>query len=131
MIGVVLIAVAAVITFDGVWQWVLMPGLYFLCTAIEGQFITPWLLGRQLNLTPVAILLAVAFWAWMWGFAGAVVAVPILVVAKSICEHTGVLAWFPRLYPWSSRRSRVWNSTDPSAFPLARLSLSGSFVVLT
>jgi len=96
LIGVVLIAVAAVITFDGVWQWVLMPGLYFLCTAIEGQFITPWLLGRQLNLTPVAILLAVAFWAWMWGFAGAVVAVPILVVAKSICEHTGVLAWFPR-----------------------------------
>ncbi|MEZ5651752.1 MAG: AI-2E family transporter [Burkholderiaceae bacterium] len=96
LLGVVLVAVAAVISFDGIGQWLLMPGLYFLCTGMEGQFITPWLLGRRLNLTPVAILLSVAFWAWIWGFAGAVIAVPMLVVAKAICVHTGVLAWFPR-----------------------------------
>jgi predicted PurR-regulated permease PerM len=96
LLGIFLLTIASVITFDSAAYWLLMPSVYLACTFIEGQFITPWLLSRKLNITPVAILTAVAFWAWIWGFVGAVIAVPMLVVVKSIADRTGTMAWLSR-----------------------------------
>ncbi|MCA9453852.1 MAG: AI-2E family transporter, partial [Nitrospira sp.] len=44
---------------------------YLFLTAIEGNFITPHLLGRKLTLNPVIILVSVLFWGWLWGAVGA------------------------------------------------------------
>ncbi|TIM01279.1 MAG: AI-2E family transporter, partial [Mesorhizobium sp.] len=52
-----------------------------------GQFVTPMVVGRRLEINAVAILIAIAFWSWLWGFVGALMAVPLLVVIKVFCDH--------------------------------------------
>ena len=62
-------------------------GLGDTCNIIEGQVITPLIVGRRLEVNAVAIFIAVAFWSWLWGIVGALLAVPLLVVIKVFCDH--------------------------------------------
>ena len=55
---------------------------FFALTTLEGQVITPSLLGRQLALNPLMVFLSVVFWFWLWGVPGALMAVPILITFK-------------------------------------------------
>lgn len=66
---------------------VLPPAIFLALTALEGQFITPSIVGRRLTLNPFIVFLAVAFWTWIWGPIGAFMAVPILIVAVVVLEH--------------------------------------------
>ena len=64
------------------------PGLFIAVTVIEGQFLTPAIVGRRvLNLHPLAIFLSIAFWAWLWGPVGAFLATPILIIARVAWAH--------------------------------------------
>lgn len=63
------------------------PALFLGITFIEGHFITPTILGKNLTLNPFAIFLSIAFWAWLWGPAGAFVAVPILIVLQIVSRR--------------------------------------------
>ncbi|MCG7626306.1 AI-2E family transporter [Epibacterium sp. MM17-32] len=90
--GVVLCAVVSLVTFSALSYAVLAPLAYLLATLIEGQFVTPVLLGRRLNLNAVAVFAAVVLWAWVWGVAGALMAVPLLVCLKSLCDHVPALS---------------------------------------
>jgi predicted PurR-regulated permease PerM len=66
----------------------LPPGVFMLITVIEGQFLTPAIVGRRvLSIHPLSIFLAVAFWAWMWGPMGAFLATPILIATRVIYDH--------------------------------------------
>lgn len=85
--GIILSAAIALVTFDSVGLALLAPLIYFGCTAIEGQFITPTLVGRRLELNTSAVFLTVVFWVWLWGVPGALLAVPILVLVKVICDN--------------------------------------------
>lgn len=67
---------------------------YFALTSIEGQLITPWLVGRHLRLNTVVILIAVAFWAWLWSIMGMIMAVPLLVCLRVFCKHVAPLRPF-------------------------------------
>lgn len=67
-------------------------GLLIIQVTIS-NFVYPMLQGRGLSLSPVAILLAVAFWGWVWGIAGALIAVPLTVVLVVICEQFTSLRW--------------------------------------
>lgn len=58
-----------------------------MCNTVEGQLVTPLVVGRRLEINAVAIFIAVAFWSWLWGFVGALIAVPLLVVIKVFCDH--------------------------------------------
>ncbi|MFG6509703.1 AI-2E family transporter [Sulfitobacter sp. 1A15333] len=91
VIGAVLVGAYAIATFDSVGYAILAPLGYQILTGIEGQFITPYLVGRRLELNTVAVFLTVVFWGWLWGIAGALVAVPFLVVFKVICENVTAL----------------------------------------
>ncbi|HEX6202643.1 MAG TPA: AI-2E family transporter, partial [Thermoanaerobaculia bacterium] len=82
IVGIVVMAIVAVLTFDTPGQVVLPPLAYFLLTSAEGYFVTPTILGRRLTLNPVMILLGLIFWGWLWGIAGAVLAVPMLASFK-------------------------------------------------
>ena len=65
-----------------------VPAAAFVALAtIEGQFITPTVLGRRLTLNPLAVLLALAFWSWIWGPMGTFLAVPLTVVALVTLHH--------------------------------------------
>jgi len=88
---VVLLAGVGLVTFDTLGDAVLVPGSFLVLTILEGQLITPMLVGRRLNLSPVLVFFAVIFWAYMWGLAGALVAVPILVSTKIIFSHVPAL----------------------------------------
>ena len=57
----------------------------WFCT-VEGHFITPSLVGRQLTLSPLALFLSLAFWTWLWGPLGTFLATPIL-IAVSVIEN--------------------------------------------
>ncbi len=54
---------------------------------LEGNFITPFVVGRSLTLNPVLVLLSLTFWGWMWGIVGILLAVPILATFKIFCSH--------------------------------------------
>ena len=56
-------------------------------TSSRARSITPLVVGRRLEINAVAIFIAVAFWSWLWGFVGALIAVPLLVVIKVFCDH--------------------------------------------
>ena len=63
------------------------PASFVALTAIEGHIITPTILGRRLTLNPFAVLLALAFWTWLWGPMGAFLAIPLSIVALVTINH--------------------------------------------
>jgi predicted PurR-regulated permease PerM len=85
--SLVVLTVVAALTFDGLKEVLAVPAVFFAFTVIEGQLLSPLILGRNLILNPVVILLSMLFWAWLWGVVGALLAVPILVGFKIFCEH--------------------------------------------
>ena len=87
IIGLGAISLAAAFTFDHVEMVVMVSGTYLCLTAVEGNFITPNLLGRKLLLNPVVILVSVLFWGWLWGTVGALLAVPLIASFKIMCDQ--------------------------------------------
>ncbi len=72
----------------GVTWWALLPpALYLGIHVAEGEIITPMLLARRFTINPVAVMLSLVFWYWMWGVVGAVLAVPLLAVTKIVCDR--------------------------------------------
>jgi predicted PurR-regulated permease PerM len=45
------------------------------------------LLARRFILNPVLVIVSIIFWYWMWGFAGALIAVPLLATVKIVCDR--------------------------------------------
>jgi predicted PurR-regulated permease PerM len=87
LITITLVTIIALISFDSISYALLAPAFVLLCDTVEGQFVTPTVVGRRLEINAVAILIAIAFWSWLWGFVGALMAVPLLVVIKVFCDH--------------------------------------------
>jgi predicted PurR-regulated permease PerM len=56
-------------------------------TTLEGHVITPTIVGRRLTLNPLLVFLALAFWTWMWGPMGALLAVPLSIIGLVIVNH--------------------------------------------
>jgi predicted PurR-regulated permease PerM len=54
-------------------------GVFALIHAIESNLFSPWMVGRRLALSPISVFLSVMFWGWLWGMAGALIAVPVLI----------------------------------------------------
>lgn len=91
--GVGALLFASLITFPNSPGWALMmPGAYLAIAILEGNFITPMILGHSLTLNPIVILVALMFWGWMWSIPGAILAVPILAAFKIFCDHIEQLA---------------------------------------
>ncbi|MGE0237395.1 MAG: AI-2E family transporter [Parvibaculaceae bacterium] len=94
IIGTAAALIAALITYGTIGPALLPPAAYLLFHTLESAFITPLVVGRRLELNVVAIFISLAFWSWMWGIVGALIAVPILVVVKVFCDHFESLAKF-------------------------------------
>ena len=85
--GIICMTVGAALSFDSLGYALIFPAVYLAFGALEGSFITPWVMGRSLTLNPVIILLSLTFWGWMWGIVGIILAVPILAAFKIFCAH--------------------------------------------
>ncbi|MEO6798754.1 MAG: AI-2E family transporter [Rhodanobacter sp.] len=74
---------------------VFLPALTFAgITIVEGNLITPLIQGRSMRLSPIAILLWLLIWGWLWGIPGALLAVPMLTCTKLVCERVRGWEWF-------------------------------------
>ena len=106
-IGVGATFVAALVTYGSIGPAFLPPAAYLLFHTFESAFITPLILGRRLELNVVVIFISLAFWSWIWGIVGALIAVPILVVIKVFCDN------FPGLAPFGEFLSGNNTAADP------------------
>ncbi len=88
----VTLAFVALIHFDDVGRALLVPAVFQALNLVEGSLVTPKLVGQKLSLSPVVVFLAVLFWGWIWGVAGALLAVPITAVLKIACDRIEGLA---------------------------------------
>jgi len=97
MVGIVIFLMASVMSLGVNW-WALLPvGLYFGIHLLEGEFATPMLLARRFTINPVALILSLIFWYWMWGVPGAILAVPLLAIVKIVCDDLRPLRAFGHL----------------------------------
>jgi predicted PurR-regulated permease PerM len=85
--GIVCMTLGSVLTFDSLGYALIFPAVYLTFAAIEGNFITPLVMGKSLTLNPLMIVLSLIFWGWMWGIFGVILAVPILAAFKFFCAH--------------------------------------------
>jgi predicted PurR-regulated permease PerM len=75
------------VTFPSLSQALIAPLAFVILTTTEGHFITPTIIGRRLTLNPLLILLALAFWTWMWGPVGALLAAPFSIIGLVVFNH--------------------------------------------
>ncbi len=92
LIGISVVTIVAFLTFDSLGRILLAPAIYIALETIQGQFVTPLVLGFRFTLNPVAIFVWFIFWGWMWGILGAILAFPMLMIFKIFCDHIHPLA---------------------------------------
>jgi predicted PurR-regulated permease PerM len=63
------------------------PLVYLTVNAIEAQFVTPHVIGRTMTLNPFMVILALAFWIWLWGPLGGFIAIPILLIIYAVASN--------------------------------------------
>jgi predicted PurR-regulated permease PerM len=81
------LGVVAFMQFDDVLKTSYICGVAFAITSLEGFLLTPMLMGRAARMTPVAIFVGLLFWSWVWGLWGTILAVPMLMMLKAVCDH--------------------------------------------
>lgn len=86
-VGAAIVFLVAVVSFDTMGYALLAPTIYLGANLLEGNFVTPTLIGRSISLHPVWLMLFFSVVTWIWGVPGAVVAVPMLAVTKIVCDH--------------------------------------------
>lgn len=102
------LALAALTTFDSVGHAFIVPGAFLLINVIQANLVSPTLLGHRLTLNPVAIFVGLAFWWWLWGIAGAFIAVPLLAAVKTVCDHVPALAALGEFLGRRDEEERRW-----------------------
>lgn len=86
-------AVAVALLGRGLGPAALVTAGYIAVLFSVGNVLEPRLFGKRLGLSPLAVLVAMFFWGWLWGPMGALLSVPITMVAKVVCERVERLRW--------------------------------------
>ena len=90
--GMLAVAMAGLLAFDTLGRGLLPAGAYLLLHLLEADLVTPFVLGRRYALNPVVIFVSLMFCAWLWGVIGALLAVPLLVAARLVCDRIAALS---------------------------------------
>jgi predicted PurR-regulated permease PerM len=101
--GVILALVVGIVSLPNVYDAVLVAAVYLLLTSLEGQIVTPHLVGRRLRLNTVVVFVSITLFAWLWSVVGMLVAMPLLLALRTFCEHIPSLNAARRL-PVGARR---------------------------
>jgi predicted PurR-regulated permease PerM len=91
IVNCVLLATASAAHFSSLGEALVVPLLFAGITIIEGQLITPAIVGKRVALNPVVVFAGLLFWGWLWGVPGMMLAIPLLLVAKIWAQHTAAL----------------------------------------
>ena len=94
LLGMLIMLVMGFVAFDAVWPSLLPAGIYLALHTLEGQLITPIVLGRRMALSPLVLILALMVFGWLWGIVGLLLAVPLLVCVKIVLSRVdGMECW--------------------------------------
>ena len=92
-VGSIVPALFALLQFPSWWQAVAIFGVIQVAAFIVGNLIYPRMQAQTQNIDPVATLLSLAFWGWLWGITGAFLAVPMTLIVMMICAHFPTTRW--------------------------------------
>ena len=88
--------------FESLGDALIVASVYLGLVTIEGYVVTPYVLGRSLDLNGTVILIACLFWGFLWGLVGLILAMPITACIKLVCQNV------PELHRWANLMSRDW-----------------------
>ena len=89
IVAAILLALGGLMTFVDPWAAMLPPAVFVGLHLVEANVITPLIVGHRLTINPLLILVSLSFWAWVWGTTGALLAVPLLIIFKTIFAAAG------------------------------------------
>ena len=89
IVASVLLFLGGLMTFPDVWVALIPPAVFISLHMVEANFFTPLIVGHRLTISPLAILVSLSFWAWVWGTTGALLAVPLLIILKTVFSAAG------------------------------------------
>ena len=84
-----LLGVGGLMVFPDAYTALLPPMIFIALHVVEANAITPLIVGKRVHVNPLLILLALSFWAWVWGTVGALLAIPILIILKTVFAAAG------------------------------------------
>jgi len=83
--------IAGLTTFDSIGYALAAPGCFFLLAFVEGQLLTPTIIGRRFALDPTVVFVWLLLWGWLWGIVGILLAGPLLACFRIVCQHVAGL----------------------------------------
>jgi predicted PurR-regulated permease PerM len=89
IVAALLLFLGGLMTYPDIWGALLPPAAFISFHLIEANFFTPMVVGHRLTISPLSILISLSFWAWVWGTTGALLAVPLLIIMKTIFAAAG------------------------------------------
>ncbi len=94
LIGMLVMLLMGFVAFDDLWRSLLPAAIYLAIHTLEGQIITPIVLGQRMRLSPLVLILSLMLMGWLWGIVGLLLAVPLLVCVKLVLERIeGMDGW--------------------------------------
>jgi predicted PurR-regulated permease PerM len=84
-----LLFLGGLMIFPDIWGALLPPAVFISFHLVEANFFTPMVVGHRLTISPLSILVSLSFWAWIWGTTGALLAVPLLIIMKTVFSAAG------------------------------------------
>ena len=103
LVNTIILTLAAFLTFEDTSQALLIPIVFTAINILEGNLITPMIMGRRMRLNTVAVFIGLIFWWYLWGIPGAILAVPMMATIKIACDHIEALAPEPGLRECQAR----------------------------
>ena len=97
IIGIIPPTLYAVLQFDGWTRPAIVFAGFAVLQIVISNFVYPMLQGRSMSMPPVAIIVSLLFWGWVWGVAGALLAVPLTAAIVIVCEHFKSTEWISNL----------------------------------
>src|SRR5215210_4414915 len=84
-----LLFVGGLMTYPDIWGALMPPAAFISFHLIEANFFTPMVVGHGMTISPLSILISLSFWVWVWGTTGALLAVPLLIIMKTVFSAAG------------------------------------------
>lgn len=93
LLGMIVMLLMGFVSYDGLWP-ALLPAVFYLgLHTLEGQLITPIVLGKRMALSPLVLVLGLILFGGLWGIIGLLLAVPLLACVKIVLERIGMEGW--------------------------------------
>ncbi|WP_375203306.1 AI-2E family transporter [Hyphococcus sp.] len=87
----VLLGLSGIVHYDDSLMALAPAGIFILLNFIESNFLTPMIMGVKMKITPIAIIVSVSLLTFLWGAVGGVLAIPLLLIFKAVCDATPAL----------------------------------------